>query len=109
MRRALATLGALVLVGGFAVSVSAQRGGPVITVVAGVNQDKRPCTQLPELRHELARLQQELRRLDAALEDAKAAGNRDRAKQIMQEIRQVKAQIEHVQQEIRRLLQHCGD
>lgn len=105
MRRAIATLGAFVLVGTFSVSAGAGPAGPVEVQAV---QEKRACQELPELRQELLRLHQELRRLEAALADAKASGNRERVKQIMQEIRIVKEQISEVQHKIRRLLEVCG-
>ena len=118
MRRVIATLSALAIVGALTTDLSAQArqrpgqtaggGQTTRTGEAGRTQDKRNCGELGQLRHELARLQQELRRLHDALEDARKAGNRERAQQIAQEIRQVQSQIQDVQQKIRRLQEQCS-
>jgi len=116
MRRVIATLGALAIVGALTVDLAAQArtrpgqttgGQTARTGQARPAQDNRNCGELGQLRHELARLQQELRRLHDALEEARKDGNRERAQQIAQEIRQVQSQIQDVQQKIRRLQEQC--
>jgi peptidoglycan hydrolase CwlO-like protein len=115
MRRAIATLGALVLVGVFAAdvvaeqprTVSAQRFGQSVGADARQGQQSRACAEITELRAELARLQHELRRLEEALDRAKEAGNRELVRRLLLEIRKVKAEIQDVQHKIRRLQQIC--
>jgi DNA repair exonuclease SbcCD ATPase subunit len=120
MRRVIATLGALAIVGALTADLAAQArtrpGQPAPGGQTTRTGQARPkpdngtgnCGDLGQLRHELARLHQELRRLHEALAEARKAGNRERMQQIMQEIRQVQAQIQDVQQKIRRLQQQCG-
>jgi len=104
MRRVIATLGVIALVGGFAGTVSArgQRHSGVITIDTASR-----CDELGDLRQELARLEQHLQQLRAAFEEAKANGNRQRALQILQEIRRIEARIDDLQHKIRRLQQIC--
>ena len=109
----VASLGALALAASIAVPAAALASpAPESSQAQFFGGDRqRPdnpaCTELAELRRELARLQHELRQLRAAFVHALRAGNRERAEQIAHEIRRVQAAIDRVEQQIRRLLQEC--